>query len=245
MEASSLKFIGEMLLKLINSMAVMVVVAYLLTRIVSYSDLRTRELSRGHRLLLILVFGLFTIYATHSGITVRGAYAHVRSLGPVIAGLAGGPLVGLATGVIGGAHRYLLGGFTAVPCSLATVLAGLAGGIMYRIFKGRPLAIWQAVLLIVGVEALHMGLVLLIARPFAQAVQVVREIALPIVVANSQPDRRAGDPSSPRTHRERAQHCHGDPSQRAAADLPALPESPGVRDLCLHASRPGSRGRFL
>jgi len=185
MSSSDLVSIRESLLQLTNGMAAMVVVALLLTRIVSYSELRTRELSRGHRLLLVLVFGLFTIHATHSGFSVLGASAHVRDLGPVIAGLAGGPAVGLATGLIGAAHRYLQGGFTVVPCTLATILAGVVGGVMYRVFLGRPLSIRMAVLIMVALETVHMGMVLLLARPFEQAVRVTSQIAGPILLANA------------------------------------------------------------
>jgi sigma-B regulation protein RsbU (phosphoserine phosphatase) len=35
----------------------------------------------------------------------------------------------MLAGLIGGIHRYFLGGFTAIPCALATVIAGLAEGI--------------------------------------------------------------------------------------------------------------------
>lgn len=57
-----------------------------------------------------------------------GAIANIRDLGPMLAGLVGGPVIGLGAGAIGGIHRYFLSGFTAIPCALATVIAGLGGG---------------------------------------------------------------------------------------------------------------------
>ena len=103
----------------------------------------------------------------------------------MIAGLLGGPIVGLGAGLIGGIHRYFLGGFTCIPCALATVIAGLAGGIIYKWRKGEFVGIPGAVLFALLMESFHMGLVLLIARPFSQALEVVRLVSLPMILANT------------------------------------------------------------
>lgn len=103
----------------------------------------------------------------------------------MIAGLLGGPIVGLGAGLIGGIHRYFLGGFTCIPCALATVMAGLAGGIIYKWRKGEFVGIPGAVLFALLMESFHMGLVLLIARPFSQALEVVRLVSLPMILANT------------------------------------------------------------
>jgi len=102
----------------------------------------------------------------------------------MVAGLVGGPIVGLGAGLIGGLHRYLLGGFVCIPCALSTILAGLLAGIIYLINKGKLVAVWQAVLFAVFVESMHMGLTLLIARPYDEALAVVQEVVLPMVGAN-------------------------------------------------------------
>jgi sigma-B regulation protein RsbU (phosphoserine phosphatase) len=62
----------------------------------------------------------------------------------MIAGLVAGPFVGLAVGLIGGIHRFFLGGPTCIPCSLATILAGLFAGLIYRLNKGKLLGIIPA-----------------------------------------------------------------------------------------------------
>ncbi len=114
-----------------------------------------------------------------------GAIANIRDLGPMIAGLVGGPIVGLGAGLIGGIHRYFLGGFTAVPCALSTIIAGLAGGVVYKWRKGEFVGIPGAILFAFLMECFHMGLALLIARPFAQALEVVKLIGLPMILANT------------------------------------------------------------
>jgi sigma-B regulation protein RsbU (phosphoserine phosphatase) len=116
---------------------------------------------------------------------VNGAITNIRDIGPMVAGLIGGPVMGVAVGLIGGVHRYFLGGFTALPCALATVLVGLFGGLIYRLRKGTFISVAGAVAFAALMEAFHMVLVLLLARPYSQAVLVVREVAMPMIVANA------------------------------------------------------------
>jgi sigma-B regulation protein RsbU (phosphoserine phosphatase) len=114
-----------------------------------------------------------------------GAIANIRDLGPMIAGLVGGPIVGLGAGLIGGIHRYFLGGLTCIPCALSTVIAGLAGGAINKWRKGEFVGIPGAILFAFLMECFHMGLALLIARPFAEALQVVKLVSLPMILANT------------------------------------------------------------
>jgi sigma-B regulation protein RsbU (phosphoserine phosphatase) len=94
-------------------------------------------------------------------------------------------VVGLGAGLIGGAFRMGMGGFTAVSCSLSTVLAGVLGGAIYYAHRGRPVTIRTAVGFAAGMEALHMGIVLVLARPFDQALALVSQVALPMILANA------------------------------------------------------------
>jgi sigma-B regulation protein RsbU (phosphoserine phosphatase) len=102
----------------------------------------------------------------------------------MVAGLAAGPIAGIGAGLIGGIHRYFLGGFVCVPCAISTVLAGLLGGVIYIIRKGEFAKVWQAVLFAAFIELMHMGLALLMARPFDEALKVVEEVIIPMVIAN-------------------------------------------------------------
>lgn len=81
--------------------------------------------------LLVVLFSLFTILGTYNGNIVFQSFANLRAMGAVTAGLFGGPMVGALTGLIAGGHRYFIdvGGFSAVPCGLATFLEGLAAGL--------------------------------------------------------------------------------------------------------------------
>jgi len=92
-------------------------------------------------------FGILSIYGTISGVVFRGAVANIRDLGPAIAGLLAGPIVGFGAGFIGAFHRFFfVGGSTRIPCAIATLIAGLAAGIIYSLRKGKFIGVVGAVL---------------------------------------------------------------------------------------------------
>jgi sigma-B regulation protein RsbU (phosphoserine phosphatase) len=167
-------------------MSVVIVLAYILTRTKIYSAIiSARKITLGQKLTLILVFGVFSIFGTLGGIDFMGAIVNIRDLGPAIAGLIGGPLAGLGAGLIGGIHRFFLGGITYIPCSVSTVIAGLVGGLIYFIRKGKFIGITGAAVFMALMEAFHMGLTLLIARPFDTALTLVESISLPMILSNT------------------------------------------------------------
>jgi sigma-B regulation protein RsbU (phosphoserine phosphatase) len=128
----------DTLSKLIQHLSFLMVLAYLLTRIPFFGDLLNRSFTLKNQLLLGLFFGVVSIYGTLSAVEVFGGLAHFRDLGPTIAGLLAGPVAGGVAGLLGGIHRYALGGLTVVPCTVATILAGLLGGGFYLWKRERP-----------------------------------------------------------------------------------------------------------
>ncbi|MBM3119748.1 MAG: stage II sporulation protein E [Chloroflexi bacterium] len=178
--------VANILIDLIKTACVVVAFAYVVTRAGFFTEILERKFSFKNQIILILLFGALSIFGTYGGLRLpSGAIANIRDLGPMVAGLVGGPLVGLGAGLIGGVHRYFLGGFVCIPCSLSTVIAGLLGGAIYRLKRGEFVAVWQAILFAVFMELLHMGLTLLIARPYEQALTVVKEVILPMTGANA------------------------------------------------------------
>ena len=190
--------IESTLIDLCRTGAVLMVFAYLVSRTRFFTNLLDRIVDYKSRIVIILLFGALSIFGTYGGILLAtgktahirhlaptGAIADIRDLGPMIAGLVGGPVIGLGAGLIGGIHRYFVGGFLAVPCAIATVLAGLIGGLIYCVRKGNFPRIWQVMLLTVGIELMDIGLALLIAKPFDEVLTVAKELTVPIVVANA------------------------------------------------------------
>ena len=170
---------------LFQMMCVIVVFAYLITRTRFFSEVLDGVFTWKNQLFLIVLFGILSIYGSESGISILGAPINVRDLGPVVGGLVAGPLVGVMSGLIGALYRLTMGGFTMVPCTIATILAGLIAGLVYIVAGKKFPGITVAVSLAVIIEGIHMGLVLLISRPLSQAVAVVSDVAFPMIVANA------------------------------------------------------------
>lgn len=176
----------DLFIDLIKNMSVVIVLAYVLTRTRAYAAIMTKkEITLKQRLGLIIIFGVFSIYGTLSGIDVMGAIANIRDLGPAVAGLIGGPWVGIGAGLIGGIHRYTVGGITYIPCSISTVVAGLVGGLIYQYRKGAFVSITGAVVFMALMEAFHMGLALVIVKPFSQILPIIQSISLPMIFTNA------------------------------------------------------------
>jgi LytS/YehU family sensor histidine kinase len=158
----------------------------IVARIETIQRVILKEANWRDKVIFIVIFGGFSIFGTYVGIPLAsGAIVNIRDFAPMMAGLAAGPVIGLAVGLVGGIHRLLLGGFTCVPCGLATVLGGVIGGAVHYFYKGKLVGILQGMLVAIVVELVHGGLTLLIARPLPDAIEVVK-IAIPaMIVANA------------------------------------------------------------
>lgn len=173
-----------LILAMVQLMCVIVVAAYLLTRSRFFVSVLEGHPAIKIQIFLIVFFGALSIYGTMGGIEIMGAVINVRDLGPMVGGLVGGPVVGLGAGLIGAAYRASLGGFTVIPCVIATVLAGFFGGIIWLANKKKFVPILIAVVFAVLMESLHMLLTLIIAQPFSAALALVETIWVPMAVAN-------------------------------------------------------------
>lgn len=172
---------------LLKHVGLLVAGAFVLLTISPVQELNFKKNSVYNRLFLIIFFGLFGILGTYSGNAIFHSIANLRAMAVITAGLFGGPVVGLGAGIIAGGHRFVIDpwGFSAVACSLATIVEGLLAGYMHLRFKERSLE-WQGgmILAFLG-EILHMSLVLLFSRPYDQAVELVKVIALPMIIGNT------------------------------------------------------------
>jgi sigma-B regulation protein RsbU (phosphoserine phosphatase) len=168
------------------------VLAYILSRTSVFNDVLDRRHTTRNLFYLSVFFGLLSIFGTLAGFDLLGAKINIRDLGPSLAGLIGGPIAGLGAGLIGGVHRFLLGGPTCTSCSVSTVLAGLIAGLVCMLRRGRLVTVGQAALFGLAIEAVHMGLALVMVTGFDQPVipwsrrlDIVTGAALPMMIANS------------------------------------------------------------
>lgn len=191
----------ELLPLLLERVGLLVIVAFLLSRLNFFRKVIHNEHGLRQKILLIIVFGLFGVISNYTGVQIHQgsidanawsgsiaideALANTRVMGVTIGGLLGGPFVGIGVGLIAGLHRLTLGGFTAVACCLSTILAGIVAGFLGKRFDIRKNASYgKAVAVGVVMEIIQMGLLLLMAKPYIAAFHVVEVIAIPMIVIN-------------------------------------------------------------
>ncbi len=162
------------------------VFAEIVTKITAVQHVIFRKSSLKEYIIFVILFGVFSIFGTLVGVdTHLGVVSNIRDFAPLFAGLLSGPYVGLSVGLIGGVHRYLMGGITCIPCSISTVLAGVIGGLVYLWNKKRLIGIVQGMLLAIAVEALHGAVNLLMVRPLDTIFDIVKAAIPAMMIANA------------------------------------------------------------
>ncbi|SET67504.1 two-component system, LytT family, sensor histidine kinase LytS [Natronincola peptidivorans] len=180
--------IGEMMLSLLNKLGIIIILAVIISKIGIFRKLIIKKnITFMDKIFLSIVFGAIGIMGTYSSVPINGALANTRIVGVMVGALLGGPMVGFMAGLIAGGHRFLIdiGGFTAVACGVATIVEGLFGGYAHYYIRNKSPKWEWAFLLGVISEFIQMIIILLIARPFGDALQLVKIILFPMVVVNS------------------------------------------------------------
>jgi two-component system LytT family sensor kinase len=177
-------------IQLVEVLAVFVVIFYLYCRSPAFRPLMPDWPRPRGKFRLYVVFSGIAILGNYLGVpVVEGqAIVNARAVGSVLAGLLGGPVLGILVGLTAGIHRVTaLGGAAALAGAVATTLEGGLGGLVHLALKRRPEVLMTPKVAffttLVG-EILHMGIVLLLTHPYARAVAVVEAIGLPMIAMN-------------------------------------------------------------
>ena len=175
----------EMFTKLVGTAAVILVIA----GFIGGSDILSKYANSDKKWLYSVVVGILGgalgIYGNLSGFNLNGAVVSVRDIGPMLSGFVGGPIGGIVAGLIAGLHRLFLGGITAKACVVATCCIGLISGLVSmkrHSFVKKP---YFAFLLAAALEAFHLGVVLIMVRPFETALDIVKQIAVLFILINA------------------------------------------------------------
>ncbi|MBH2563446.1 sensor histidine kinase [Serratia marcescens] len=174
----------EMLLAVFDRAALMLICLFFLTRTRLFRQLLQKEDHTPLELgIVTAIFSLFALFSTYSGINVEGSLVNVRVIAIMAGGILFGPWVGIVTGIVAGLHRYLIdiGGITSVPCLITSIIAGISAG--YINLKVKKEQRWRAG--IVGgmlCESLTMLLIVLWAKPTELGLDIVSQIALPMIL---------------------------------------------------------------
>lgn len=183
-------FESNLILQLLQQMCVYLVIAYMLSKTKLFIPVTQVTVHLPHKLLCYVIFSFFCIMGTYFSLEIEDTLANTRAIGTILAGLLGGPSVGLLVGITGGVHRYSLGGITAETCMVSTILIGLISGFVHYILmkKGRVDLIYNPLLvaiLAILMESLEMVMILIFSKPYDVILHAVKNIAAPMIIANS------------------------------------------------------------
>lgn len=189
----------DLLIIMLERVGIIIAVAFILTRFQFFKNMIYDDrLNKKQEITAIMFFGFFGIAGTYLGVALdvsnfqfnnvsiglveSEAIANSRVIGIVVAGLLGGYRVGIGAGLIAGIHRMTLGGFTAFSCGFSTIIAGVLAGAFYR--KGKNVKPLFAFGISALAEAMQMGFILILSKPFERALGLVEVIGLPMILAN-------------------------------------------------------------
>lgn len=187
---------------LFERIGLLLLFAFMMSRIPSFKYLLDRELKGKTVFYHSLIFGIFGIAAAQAGVLLSDGtvYTHLwitsipdgyilvgsSLVAIVIAGLFGGPIVGMGAGLVVATYMFYLGGEGVVANILVHPIAGLLAGYTARFFsKERVIAPEKALFIGMFTPILHMCFLLIFTSDPDQSIKLVNTIGIPLVLTNS------------------------------------------------------------
>ena len=164
---------------------VIIVFALVFMRSRWFTEVYEGRIKPSTALLLILFFGILSVFGSSTGLLIFGAAVNVRDLGAMAAGLICGPYIGLGAGIIGGLFRFAQGGPYMWTGLSAPILSGILGGVLYLANKCRFVPTWVAVLYIGISETLISCYTLVLVTKPEQFFSVLTSVAIPMILFNA------------------------------------------------------------
>ena len=178
-------FFSEFML-LFQMACVIFLFAYLFSKSRFYRAVLDHRASLTTQIVLTIVFGILSVYGMSSGVSFSTANVNIRDLGPLAAGLACGPYVGIGAGIIGFAYRLSLGGTNVYAVAIAPLIAGIIGGLVYY-FNNRELVSTKNAVIITFIVESFVSVIALVVRIFngnsiKEVMTVMVNVALPMII---------------------------------------------------------------
>lgn len=181
--------IVDLSVSLIERLGLIVIFAFFISKTVFFKNYVIRvKSSIIENILFATLWGVLGISMTLLGTPVSGGIANSRTIPVVLSGMLGGPLVGGISGLIAGVHRLYFtpgGDLTALSCGISTFLGGLIGGYSKKYIDTKNNKWTYGILVGLIVEILQMIIILMIAKPYDQAVELVKIIFIPMTFLNA------------------------------------------------------------
>ena len=180
----TLYYIYNILVQFMDRATLLLICLFIITRMQSFREIFLKEnYERKDYTIICIVFSIFAILATYTGVNVEGSLVNVRTITIVSGGIIFGPIVGIVTGVVSGLHRYLIdiNGITSMPCLISSITAGIVSGYINKKIKRnyRWVAGIAAGMLS---EMITMILILILSKPHSLGFDIVSKIAIPMIL---------------------------------------------------------------
>lgn len=188
---------------LLERVGLIIILAYVLMNIPYFKNLMNRRRTWRARLQLCIVFSLFALMSNLTGIVINPDHsvsgsiyfhlnndvslANTRVLTIGVAGLVGGPFVGLFVGIISGVFRLYMGGAGAEIYLISSLFIGTISG--YFGLRTRKLnrypSIVKSAFIGVLMEGIQMLSILIFSTDKTYAIELISLIAIPMIIVNS------------------------------------------------------------
>lgn len=193
----------ELFIFLLERVGLIIIVAYILMNIAHFKKVMSEREKLSSQIQLFVIFGLFAVISNFTGVEIRdnhivssqifskissdAAIANTRVLTISVAGLVGGPVVGITVGIVSGISRYLIGGVDAHTYVISSCIIGLVSGYFgHRALKNNQYpTIVQGMIIGIIMELIQMICIISFASNFEHARDLVSIIILPMTVINS------------------------------------------------------------
>ncbi|PNZ13911.1 sensor histidine kinase [Staphylococcus simiae] len=188
---------------LLERVGLIIILAYVLMNIPYFKNLMNRRRTWRARLQLCIVFSLFALMSNLTGIVINPDHsvsgsiyfhlnndvslANTRVLTIGVAGLVGGPFVGLFVGIISGVFRLYMGGAGAEIYLISSLFIGIISGyfgLQTRKLNRYP-SIVKSAFIGVLMEGIQMLSILIFSTDKTYAMELISLIAIPMIIVNS------------------------------------------------------------
>lgn len=192
----------DVMVILFERIGLLLLVAFMLTQIPGFRSLLDRDMAWDTVFYHALIFGLLGIFGAHTGVIMShdsvideawwlsvGNDEVLIGFGMIvvmIAGLLGGPYVGLFSGFVVGAYMAFIGGGAWMANSFINPLAGLITGWTGQFFSDeRVIAPIKALFIGMFPPVLYMGMILMFIPDQEAGVEIVNQVGIPLVITNA------------------------------------------------------------
>ena len=131
----------NVIFSLVADIAVFFVIIYLMFKIQAVKQVTCEKPRNAEEFLalifLTIVMSIFNIFASSMGIKIGNAIVNMRTGVTVLATIMTGPICGIIVGATGSIYRYFLGGWTVIPCTLATISSAIISAVAVALIHKR------------------------------------------------------------------------------------------------------------